>query len=196
MVEPSVIREMLEDLKFDEAERALEQGGEEPDPGLREEIEQQRAKAAERADALCHRVIELGEDRNLEEISLLADAPATRTLLDLAPDASRERAELYMREAARWAERHRETNSRRLTEARRALEGLDLELARGLVNKVDDRFLTEEQQEERDGLLLDISARTMEMESLSEAGDRLIEDSTPRPRRGRQRRPWWRRWFG
>lgn len=187
---------MLEELRFEEARTALERSGEEPDPGLLDEIEQRRAKAAERADALCQQVIELGEARNLEEVSLLADTLATGPLLDLASEASRERAELYLREAARWEERHHETNTRRLAEARRALDGLDLELARGLVSKIDDRFLTDEQEEERDGLLLDISARMMEMESLSETGDRLIADGGPKRHRSERRQPWWRRWFG
>ncbi len=74
------------------------------------------------------------------------------------------------------------------------MDGLDLELARGLMNRVDSRFLSDEQKEERDQLLLDISARTMELESLDENGDELIEKREPRQQRN-SGRPWWRRWL-
>jgi hypothetical protein len=76
-------------------------------------------------------------------------------------------------------------------EARRALDGLDLELARGLMNKIDGRFLSEDEAQERDQLLIDIAARTMEFESISETGDRLLQRTEET-----EERPWWRRWFG
>lgn len=144
---------------------------------------------------VAQRVIELGEAQNLEEIVALAHEQTTQPLVKLTPETYRRRAELYLREAKRWEERQKETNARRLTEARRALSGLDLELARGLMKKIDGRFLSQEQEEERDQLLLDISARAMEIESLSETGDSLIQREKPR-HEGPRRQPWWRRWFG
>lgn len=194
MVESAVIREMLDELRFDEIERLIEQGGSDPDPELRVEIDRRRAEAEDRADSLAQRVIELGNERRLEEIIELAGEPSTGPLLDLAPESPGKRASLYIQEAERWAEKQHETNGRRLAEARHALDGLDLQLANGLMNRIDGRYLSEEQERERDQLLLDISARSLELESIAEAGRQLAEDEGPD---GTDRdRPWWRRWFG
>jgi hypothetical protein len=151
----------------------------------------ERPEAEELARSLHERITKLGQERDTEAILDLMEDPANRNLLQYGPESSRRRAEAYVREAGRWEERKREINVRRLGEARRALDGLDLELAGGLMNRIDGRFLTEEQEEERDQLLLDIAARKMEMESLSETGDRLVEETETS-----DQRPWWRRWLG
>jgi hypothetical protein len=194
MVERSVIEKMLDEFRFDDAESLLEREDDDPDPELRNEIDRRRAAAGHRARDLVSRVVELGESRRLGEVVELARQPTIRPLLALVPDASRERAELYLREAERWAERREETNSRRLGEARRALDGLDLELARGLMRRIDSRFLSREQRDERDRLLLDITARAMEVESLTAMGRDLVEDRRSQERKQRKL-PWWRRRF-
>lgn len=185
---------MLDELRFDEAEELAERGEREADAELLDQIAERREAAEERARTLAERIIELGDEREFKEIVDLAHDPDTRPLIDLLPDTYRKRPDLYLREAIRWEQKRREISTRRLAEARKALDGLDLELARGLMNRVDSRFLTEEQKEERDQLLLDISARTMELESLDENGDELIEKREPRQQRS-SRRPWWRRWL-
>lgn len=194
MVEPSAVHEMLDELRFDEAEKLVEGAEGDAETGLLDEIAARRAAAEDRARTMAEQIIELGDEREFDEIIELAHDPDTRPLLDLLPDTYRKRPNLYLREAIRWEQKRKETSSRRLTEARKALDGLDLELARGLMNRVDSRFLTDEQKVERDRLLLDISARTMELESLDESGDELIERREPRQQRS-SRRPWWRRWF-
>jgi len=194
MVDPSAVHQMLDELRFDEAEELVEEGDGEADTELLDEIAQRREAAEERARAIAERIIELGDEREFSQIVDLAHDPDTRALIDLLPDTYRKRPDLYLREAIRWEQKRREISTRRLGEARRALDGLDLELARGLMNRVDSRFLTDEQKEERDQLLLDISARTMELESLDESGDELIEKREPRQQRA-SKQPWWRRWF-
>jgi hypothetical protein len=144
-----------------------------------------------KARSLHERISRLGQDRDLETILQLVGDPDNRSLLESGPESSRTRAEAYVKEAERWAERKRDTNTRRMGEARRALDGLDLELARGLMNKIDGRFLSEDEAQERDQLLIDIAARTMEFESISETGDRLLQRTEET-----EERPWWRRWFG
>ncbi len=194
MVEPSAVHQMLDELRFEEAEKLVEGMEEDAETGLLDEIAARRAAAEERARTMAEQIIQLGDEREFDEIVELAHDPDTRPLLDLLPDTYRKRPNLYLREAIRWERKRKETSTRRLTEARKALDGLDLELARGLMNRVDSRFLTDGQKEERDRLLLDISARTMELESLDESGDDLIERREPRQQRA-SRRPWWRRWF-
>jgi hypothetical protein len=142
------------------------------------------------ARELHEQIIDLGERRELLAILEIVGDPSNGHLLEQGPASSRRRAQSYIGEAERWVEKRREANTRRLAEARRALEGLDLQLARGLMNRIDGRFLSDGQQDERDRLLLDISARSMELESLSETGDRLMEETEG------SERPWWRRWLG
>lgn len=195
MVDRSVIEEMLDELRFDDAESLIEEAGDDPNPELRTEIARRRADAEHRAKDLVGRMVELGESRHLEDIAELASQPGIGALLALVPETSRRRAELYVREAERWAARQTEINMRRLGEARRALDGLDLELARGLMRRIDGRFLAPDQRDERDRLLLDIAARAMEVESVAEKGRQLIDETTPRGGNQR-RRSWWRRWLG
>ena len=104
--------------------------------------------------------------------------------MDLLPTAASDRARLHLRQARRWADRKRATNRRRLDEARAALTALDLELARGLLARVEDPFLDDAGRKERDDLLLELSARTMEFEDIARA--------VPPPEQPRRRR-WWRR---
>lgn len=193
MVERVVIDEMLDAYRFERAEELIAQ----TDPAyvqeLRDEIARRRVTAEEEARALYKRIIELGEESRRAELVEVANGSSTEALLGFLPEASRKRAELHLRDAMRWKRRRLEINARRLGEAKRALDGLDLELARGLMNRIDGRFLTEELADERDQLLLDISARRMEVEALEETGRRLMADSKPRP--GDRKPPWWRRWL-
>ena len=97
---------------------------------------------------------------------------------------------MHLDEALRWRAYKRKTSSRHLADARTALDRLDVQLAKGLVNRIDGRFLSDEQLEERDRLLIDISARSMELESLESAGHEVIEEiGDP------DTESWWRRWF-
>ena len=141
----------------------------------------------DKALALQARLVELGRVDDHRAILELADDPATGPLLELLSPAARDRAELQIRLARRWADDRRATNHRRLDEAKRALEGLDLELARGLLRKIDGEFLDDEATTTRDQLFLDLAARTMELEDLESRSDRLIAQATPPPKK--------RRWF-
>lgn len=192
MVEPSVILEMLDEFRLDEAEPLIEERG---DVSLRAELVRRRAEGERRGRELANRIIDLGNTHQIEDVVPLAHEPSTRLLLALAPDTSRKRAELSLRQAERWEDKRREINERRLAEARRALDGLDLELAQGLMRRIEGRFLTDGEEQERDRLLLDISARAVEVESLAEKGRQLIGEAGP-PRTSQRRQSWWRRWFG
>jgi hypothetical protein len=195
MVEPAAIRALIDELRFDEAEELIREADAESGKKIGEEIARLRAEAEGRANALAQRLVELGEERQMADLVEIAHQPSTQPLLSLLSESSRKRPELFVREALRWEEKRRETNARRLAEARKALDGLDLELAGGLMNRIDGRFLSEAQVEERDQLLLDISARTMELESLDRSGDHLIGEKESPPHAGNDQ-PWWRRWFG
>lgn len=183
MVDDQAIRDLVDAFRFDEAEEAAEQA----DSPLREEIAGLRAEAEGQARALKHRIASLVADRRMAELAEIADATRPRSLLTLLGDSDRREAEMHLDEAVRWRAYKRKISVRHLSEARSALNKLDMELARGLVNRIDGRFLSDEQIEERDQLLLDISARSMELESIESEGRKLIEDSDDKS--------WWRRWL-
>ena len=184
MVDQDAIRALLDDLRFDEAEESAS------DPSLRAEVASRRAAAESEAVDLLDQIAASIADGRMADLSRTAEDERSRRLLTLLPASDRRTAEMHLDEALRWKAYKQRTSVRHLTEARAALDRLDVELARGLVNKVDGRFLSAQQLEERDRLLLDISARSMELESLESAGRDLI-DEVGDP----DTQSWWRRWL-
>ncbi len=164
MVDPARLRELLEEFRFEDAQQLL---NEDPDPDLINEVAARRAEAEKQAEVVAQRLIELGAKGQLDEFLAVIDDSTTKRLITQASHSSRDRVDLYVQEAERWRKHQTEVNTRRLGEARRALEGLDLGLAEGVMRKINERFLSDEGREERDQLLLDMSARTMEIESLA-----------------------------
>lgn len=190
MADRSGIDDALAALRFDEAEALINVADATRRQALRERAGRLREAAERRARALQERIINLAEEERKLELAKLAREPTTGSLLALLPDSMERRAALQLEAAERWLAHRRGTNTRRMHEARRALEGLDLELARGLMNRIDGRILSETQETERDQLLLDISARVVEMESLSDASDSLLGEHDTQSKT--RRRPWWR----
>jgi hypothetical protein len=163
-MEPTRLRELLAEYRFEEAEQLLNDN---TDPDLAAEVEASRSEAGKRAEVAAQRLIELGAKGQLDDFLATIDDPTTKRLVAMASPSSRDRVDLYGQEAERWRKHQVEVNAKRLGEARRALDGLDLGLAEGVMRKINERFLSDEGREERDQLLLDMSARTMEIESLA-----------------------------
>lgn len=184
----SAFEQALDKLRFTEAERLAAYADTASRDHLWMEIEQRRTAAEQSAQERHRRIVDLGTAGSYTELADIARDPTTEPLLEMVSDAARHRAELFLREAERWERSRRRINAQRLAEARKALDGLDLELARGLLARIKSRHLDEEGVVERDRLLLEVSARAMEIESLQSASQRLIEESRPKkPRR------WWQR---
>lgn len=154
---------------------------------LQDRIDEERKVAQERAHQLASRISALA--RQHEHLALLDvdETPDTLSLLALLPDSTRNRAEIHLQGARHWGRRQVESNRRRLQEARTALDGVDLVLARSIVRRVEERFLTDLEISERDQLLLDISARSMEAEELAATADQILAAEEPTHHR------WWRR---
>ena len=148
---------------------------------------EQNTTDVESAQGLYRQLTDAIESGRQAEIVAIRDDPDTARLIELLSDTQRDRAALFFRNAARWEDSQRQTALRRLADAERALSGLDLQLARGLLARVDGRFLDTEEIARKDALLLDVSARTMELEQLENEGRRLISEAEPKKRR------WWRR---
>jgi len=136
---------------------------------------------------LFQQIRDLGARRDYPRLAAIRDDPATGPLLDTLPAADRERAALFLQGVDRWLESEGRTARRRLAEAREALDRFDVDLAGALLTRVDDRFLDGEGREERDRLILDLAARTMEAETLTAAAGRVLDEAAPRRRRFRRR---------
>lgn len=140
------------------------------------------------AQAIHEQIVNLAREHDYRRLLELAIDPAIDGMLDELPEDTRRRSRLHLRRAVRWSEQQYEVNRRRMGEARRALDGLDLELARGVLARIDEEFLSEADVERRDALLLEVSARQVEFEDLDE-----LAAEVGRVRPPAQKRRWWRR---
>ncbi|MGA7272050.1 MAG: hypothetical protein WB239_13345 [Acidimicrobiia bacterium] len=185
--DPESFEAALAAYHFEEAEELLSHAPPDRVGGLRSELESRRIQAEESGRSRYQRILDLGASGSYDELLELHRDPVTPRLLATLSDAERQRVDLHLRGAQRWEESKRETNRRRMAEARKALDGLDLQLARGLIARVDGRYLDEGDAADRDDLLLELSARSMELEELSRLDEQFNND------RAGKRQPWWRR---
>lgn len=165
MVDRTRLRELLDAFRFDEAFDMLDGDA---DPDLIDEVAGRRDDAAKQAEVVVQQLIDLGTKGDLDEFLAVVDDPVNQRMIPLASPSARERLSVYSEEADRWRIHQFAVNERRLTEAQRALDGLDFGLAQGLISKLDEAYLTEEGHEMRDRILLEISARSMEVEPLAQ----------------------------
>lgn len=178
-----VLQSLLDDLRFGEAEAVATSDVE------RQRLLEARQAATERALTLQAEMVEAGREGDHRRVLDLANHPHTERLLPLLSPAARDRAELQLRLANRWVDERRATARRRLGEARRALDGLDFTLARGLLQKIDGDLLDDGGRAERDKMLLELSARSMEMEELASRASRIVAEARP----PQPKRRWFRR---
>lgn len=142
----------------------------------------------QRAQQLASRIRALAirdEYRNLLEIDA---QPETARLLDALGTDLAAAARVHLDAARRWRARMEETNRRRLTEARDALNGFDLTLTRALLSRIEEDWLTSDDAAVRDEVLLQMEARTMETEDLTALAAEAFEGHKPRGRRWRRKR--------
>ena len=151
--------------------------------------ERPRPDSAGPAQAIHDRIVALARAHDYRRLLDMAADPEVSDMLDRLPESTRKRSQLHLQRAVRWREQRMEANLRRMNEARRALDGLDLQLARGVLARVEDEFLDAEGTEIRDALLLEVAARDLEFEELE-----VVAGELDRDRPGlRPRRRWWRR---
>ena len=144
------------------------------------DLEQAR-QLASRIRALAMR----DEHRSLLEIDA---EPNTSVLLESLGTDLAAAARLHLEAARRWRVRMEETNSRRLEEARAALDAFDLALTRALLSRIEEDWLTPDHAAVRDEILLQLEARTMETEDLSALADEAFQEFKPLKKRWQRKR--------
>ena len=137
------------------------------------------------ARALSRRILVLARQHDHQALLDLDADPETERLLGLLSDDLASAAVVHLQGARAWRRRKEDANRRRLVEAKAALDGFDLARARSLLLRIEEAYLSSEGADERDAILIEFEARSMESEQLQETADQVIEEYTPR----------WRRWL-
>ena len=125
------------------------------------------------------------DHRGLLEIDA---APDTARLLELLGNDLAAAARLHLEAAQRWKIRMEETNQRRLEEAAVALDGFDLTLTRALLSRIEEDWLTPDDTAARDEILLQLEARTMETEDLTNLATQAFAEKKPGRKKWQRKR--------
>ncbi len=143
-------------------------------------------KDLERAQQLTSRIRTLAVRDDYRALLEIDAQPETARLLDLLSNDLAAAARVHLDAAQRWSRRREEANRRRLEEARVALDRYDLALTRALLGRIEEGWLTPEDAAVRDGMLLELEARSMETEELTSLAAAALDEHRPRRR-------WWQR---
>ena len=115
---------------------------------------------------------------------LVIDADSdTATLLGLLPEEATRTANVHLRGARIWRDQQNEKARHRLDAAKKALDGLDISMAKGLLARVDSSILGEAEQAWFDELLLATEARATELEAIQIGVPSSPPDKKPKRRR-------------
>lgn len=138
------------------------------------------------AEALAATIIKHARaDEHVELLAIDAD-PRTRELLDLLPEGEARQAEAHLKDTRIWRSNVNEKARRKFQAASKALEELDVTLARGILRKIDAGVLDQPQLERYDELLLAVEARTIELKDIEKGLPPLPNDT----KHGRRKRHW------
>lgn len=119
-----------------------------------------------------------------KSLSKLAADPSTREILSLLPERESRQASVHLDAAQVWRTRQNEKLGGKLDAADKALKELDLQLARGILRKIDWEILDTEKLDRFNQLFLALEARAHELEQFE------VPESPPRRERSKK---FWRR---
>ncbi len=170
---------LIQDLRFEEAAQLIDSMPAIEQAALRKRLEVSQLACEPAARRRSGAIQAAARNHDFEALVELASDPLTKRLLAVLPRELRDAGLLQLQNADSWEDRKTETTARRLEEAAEALAAFDIRLARSLVSNLDNRFLSDASREDRDRLLIDIEARAMEAEVLSEKARALDAELRP-----------------
>lgn len=139
----------------------------------------------EQARALSSEISRLARAHDNKALLKVAAQPETNELLAVLPERESRQAVVHLRSAGIWkAKLNRKANGK-LEAASKALDELDLVLARGILRKIDAEILDETALATYDELLLAVEARAMELDEIESALPEI-----PAEREERRKRFW------
>lgn len=138
------------------------------------------------AKALVDEINQLSRAYDNKGLLKLDDDPATSKLLATLPDREARGAEVHLEAARIWKAKQNERAGRKLDSAQNEINQLDIELARGILRKIDYQVLDESNHERYNHLLLELEARALELDEIkADLPELPAEKETPKK--------WWRR---
>lgn len=140
-----------------------------------------------RGKALVGEIVRLARANDYRALLDIDADPETRVLLDGLPERQSRSAERHLDGARIWRSRQNDKARDKMEAATKALNELDLVLARGILRKVDSTVLDGPDMARYDELLLAVEARAMELKTIES------ELPTPPTDARRRRRRFWRR---
>lgn len=178
----------MEELRFDDAQALVDAVDGPARATMAAELDRRRDVATTEARELADGIAGAAYREDYRRLTVIAGAPRTDRLLALLPDATVRRSRAQLQEGAAWKASRQRLNRNRLEEARAALTHLDVQMAAGIMARIDSEFLGPDERDLQDQLLLEIEARTMELETLTDVAAQAVAEHQPAKRR--------RRWFG
>ena len=145
------------------------------------------ATRVEEARRLVDQILEQARANDHRALLTMADTEEADHLLGLLTDREAGQARQHLRAARLWQAQQNEKGKSKLDSASRALDELDLPMARGILRKIDGTVLDESERARFDELLLAVEARAIELEE--------IEGRLPPPDEGKgnHKRRFWER---
>lgn len=137
----------------------------------------------EQARILVNEIIRLARAHDNKALVAIDDDAETRSLLGMLPARESRQAVTHLDGARIWQARRNRKALDKIDAAGKALDELDLTLAKGILGKIDPSILGESELARYDELLLAIEARAMELDEIQA---RLPEG----PVETKQRRRW------
>lgn len=112
--------------------------------------------------------------------------PETKSLLSLLPEREARQAEVHLKSARIWRAKQNQKAQGKLDAACKALDELDVVLARGILRKIDTAVLDESELGRYDEVLLAVAARGMELDEI----ESRLPENPPGKEEHRSRRFW------
>lgn len=142
------------------------------------------AATTEQAKELVNVVLRLAREDDHKGLWVIDTDPATDTLLSLLSDKQTAQARTHLKAARAWQVKQNRKARDKFASATKALEELDLVLARGILRKLDTEIFEPPELDRYDELLLAITARSIELEEIE---SQIRSDPPEEKRRFRRR---------
>jgi hypothetical protein len=136
----------------------------------------------QQARTLVSEILRLARAHDNKALLAIDDEPETGLLLGLLPARDSRQAEVHLDGARTWRTRRNMKALEKFDAAGKALDELDLTLARGILRKIDASLLGEPELARYDELLLALEARTMELDEIQAGLPEIPEKKEPRRR--------------
>lgn len=136
----------------------------------------------EQARSLASEIARLARSHDNKALLRVAAEPETEELLAALPDRESRQSKVHLKSAAIWRTKLNRKALGKLDAAKKALDELDLVLAKGILRKIDAEILDDTSLNRYDELLLAVEARAMEIDEIEAAIPNNPPDEEPRRR--------------